>query len=113
MIIKNISSKIISIGLVLLKPDTQVDVDAKIAELPAVKAFIKKGWLVTAPGEKELAKKKAKEEAAMRAKIEAEMKAKAEAEAKAKAEAEAKAKAEAEAEAKAKAATVTDETAQG
>lgn len=93
MTIKNIGSKIISIGTTVLLPDATMKANKAICETPAVKAFVKKGLLSIVDDAKPKAGNDAK------AKAEAEAKAKAEAEAKAKAEAEAKAKAEAEAKA--------------
>ncbi len=83
MIIKNIGSKIISIGTTVLMPDATMKANKDVCETPAIKAFVKKGLL-------EIKDEKA-------SKTGSEAKAKAEAEAKAKAEAEAKAKAEEEA----------------
>lgn len=93
MTIKNIGSKIISIGTTVLMPDATMKASKAVCDTPAVKAFVKKGLLSIS----EEVKTKAGTDA--KAKAEAEAKAKAEAEAKAKAEAEAKAKAEAEAKA--------------
>ena len=41
----NISSKVISIGESLLMPDKEITVTKNIANAPAVKAFIKAGYL--------------------------------------------------------------------
>lgn len=87
----NISSKIISIGDKVVMPDGDIPCNKTVAELPAVKAFVKKGLLRIDDGDD-----KAKAEAEAKAKAEAEAKAKAEAEAKAAAEKEAAEKAEAE-----------------
>ena len=46
MIIKNISSKIINIGTEILMPDKQLPVAEDVAELPAIKAFAEKGYVV-------------------------------------------------------------------
>ena len=105
MKIKNTSTKVISIGGVALLPDKDHDFGKAIAELPAVKALVKRN-LLSIEDSKADADAKAKADAEAKAKAEAEAKAKAEAEAKeaeekAKAEAEAKAKAEADAKAKA------------
>lgn len=101
MKIKNTSTKVISIGGVALLPDKDHDFGKAIAELPAVKALVKRN-LLSIEDSKADADAKAKADAEAKAKAEAEAKAKAEAEAKAK-EAEEKAKAEAEAKAKAEA----------
>lgn len=105
MKIKNTSTKVINIGGVALLPDKDHDFGKAIAELPAVKALVKRN-LLSIEDSKADADAKAKADAEAKAKAEAEAKAKAEAEAKeaeekAKAEAEAKAKAEADAKAKA------------
>lgn len=97
MKIKNTSTKVISIGGVALLPDADHDFGKAIAELPAVKALVKRN-LLSIEDSKADAEAKAKADAEAKAKAEAEAKAKAEAEAK---EAEEKAKAEAEAKAKA------------
>ena len=101
MKIKNTSTKVISIGGVALLPDADHDFGKAIAELPAVKALVKRN-LLSIEDSKADADAKAKADAEAKAKAEAEAEAKAkEAEEKAKAEAEAKAKAEADAKAKA------------
>lgn len=46
MIIKNISSKIINIGTEILMPDKQLPVADDVAGLPAIKAFVEKGYVV-------------------------------------------------------------------
>lgn len=55
MKIKNICNKIIGIGNVNLVPDAVTVIPDKVANTPAVKAFIKRGYLVvvseTAPAE--------------------------------------------------------------
>ena len=89
MTIKNIGSKIISIGTTVLMPDATMKASKAVCETPAVKAFVKKGLLTISE------ETKTKTAATDKAKTDADAKAKAEAEAKAKAEAEAKAKAEA------------------
>ena len=102
MIIKNIGTKIVHIGTVMLMPEDTMTADKAVCEAPAIKALAKKGLLSIA--EEPKAPKNGND---AKAKAEAEAKAKAEAEAKAKAEkeeAEAKAKAEAEAKAAAAAA---------
>lgn len=57
MIIKNISSRIINIGTTVLMPDHTMPASEAVCETPAIKAFVKKGWL-------ELVKEKAKAPAA-------------------------------------------------
>lgn len=90
----NTSSKVVSIGSIVLMPDESMDIGKEIAELPSVKVFVRKGFL------------KIDDSAEMVEEIAAKAKAEAEAEAKAKAEKEATEKAEAkkkpEAEAKTK-----------
>lgn len=46
MKIKNISNKIIGIGTVNLVPDAETVISDKIAATPAVKAFLKRGYIV-------------------------------------------------------------------
>lgn len=87
----NISSKIISVGDKVVMPDGKMTCNKDMAELPAIKAFIKKGFFRIDDSDD-----KAKADAEAKAKAEAEAKAKAEAEAKAAAEKEAAEKAEAE-----------------
>ena len=101
----NISSKIISVGdKVVMLPDGDMTCNKDMAELPAIKAFIKKGFLRIDDSDD---KAKADAEAKAKAKAEAESKDASEKEAAEKAEAEKKAAAEvkkkADAEAKAKA----------
>lgn len=45
MTIKNIGSKIISIGTTVLMPDASLTTDKKTAETPAIKAMVKAGLL--------------------------------------------------------------------
>ena len=98
MKITNTSSKVISVGSVVLLPDASDDFKKSVAELPAVKALVKRGLLKIEDGKAE-ADAKAKADAEAEAKAKAEAKA---AEEKAKADAEAKAKADAEKKAAAK-----------
>lgn len=100
MKIKNTSTKVISIGGVALLPDADHDFGKAIAELPAVKALVKRN-LLSIEDSKADADAKAKADAEAKAKADADAKAK-EAEEKAKAEAEAKAKADADKKAAAK-----------
>jgi len=99
MKIKNIGSKIISVGTTVLLPDATTEVSKAMANAPSVATLIKMGLLAVVEEPKVKNDAKAKAEAEAKAKAEAEAKAKAEAEAKAKAEAEAKAAAEAAAKA--------------
>ena len=94
MIIKNIGTKIVHIGTVMLMPEDTMTADKAVCEAPSVKAFAKKGLLTIS--EEPKAPKNGND---AKAKAEAEAKAAAEKEAAEKAEAEAKAKAEAEAKA--------------
>lgn len=95
MTIKNIGSKIISIGSTVLMPDATMKANKAVCDAPAVKALIGKGMIAVVEDAGDAkAKANAKAEAEAKAKAEAEAKAKAEAEAKAKAEAEAKANAQ-------------------
>lgn len=91
MTIKNIGSKIISVGSTVLMPDATMKASKAVCDSPAIKVFVEKGLLVITDETKTKAATDAK------AKADAEAKAKAEAEAKAKAEADAKAAAEAKA----------------
>lgn len=93
MTIKNIGSKIISVGSTVLMPDASMKANKAVCEAPAIKALVEMGMIAISD---EAGDSKAKAAAEAKAKAEAEKAAKAEAEAKAKAEADAKAKAEAE-----------------
>ena len=88
MKIKNIGDKIIHVGSTVLLPEKEMKASKAVCETPAIKAFVKAGFLAI----EEEAKTGGRSAAAI---AEAKAKAKAEAEAKAKAEAEAKAAAEA------------------
>ena len=57
--IKNIGSKIIGVGKVILMPDQTISVADSVAELPAIKTFAKMGFVAI---EKEVAKTATKEE---------------------------------------------------
>lgn len=59
--IKNIGSKIIGVGKVILMPDQTISVADSVAEIPAIKTFAKMGFVAI---EKEAAKTAAKEEVA-------------------------------------------------
>lgn len=52
MIIKNIGSKIINIGTVILMPDGQIDVSKDVAALPAIQAFAAKKYIKIVDNEK-------------------------------------------------------------
>lgn len=52
MIIKNIGSKIISIGAEILMPDSQITVSKEVAELPAVQAFAARRYIKIVDTEK-------------------------------------------------------------
>lgn len=94
----NISSKIISIGDKVVMPDGEMNCNKAMAELPAIKAFVKKGLLrIDNSDDKAEAEAKAKAEAEAKAAAEKEAAEKAEAEKKAAAEAKKKAEAEAKA----------------
>ena len=108
----NTSTKVIGIAGKNILPDQSVELDDAAAALPAVKTYLRLGFISRDPVEERAemedriraeAEEKLRAEAEEKAKAEAEAKAKADADAKAKAEADAKAKAKAEAEAKAKA----------
>lgn len=95
MTIKNIGSKIISVGSTVLMPDATMKANKVVCDAPAVKALIEKGMIAVVEDAGDAkAKANVKAKAETEAKAEAEAKAKAEAEAKAKAEAEAKANAQ-------------------
>ena len=113
MKLTNISNKVIGVGGVYVRPDEAIDITKDVAELPAIRAYVRIGLvkLVDDEAEKREMEKKIRAEMEAKAKAEKEAKEKAEAEAKAavaKAEAEAKAKAEAEARAKAAAKAAAD-----
>lgn len=78
----NISSKIINVGEVALMPDKDMPCNKAIAELPAVKAFVKAGFIRVDNSDELVAKDAEKTSAEKKA---TEAKKKAEAEAKAKA----------------------------
>lgn len=77
MIIKNIGSKIISIGATVLMPDNEMKVSADIASTPAIKTFARMGLVKIEEDEKEKAAKAADEAAQKNAEEEAAMKKKA------------------------------------
>lgn len=65
MIIKNTGAKIISIGTTVLMPDAEMKVSKGIAETPAIKAFVRMGFVkIEDDAEEKAAKKKLTEEAA-------------------------------------------------
>ncbi len=45
MKLKNIGSKIINVGSIVLMPDEDIPVEASVAELPSIKAIVKAGFL--------------------------------------------------------------------
>lgn len=96
----NISSKIISVGDKVVMPDGEMTCNKDMAELPAIKAFIKKGFFRIDDSD-DKAKADAEAKAKAEAKAAAEKEAAEKAEAEKKAAAEAKKKADAEAKAKA------------
>lgn len=90
MIIKNTGAKIISIGTTVLMPDAEMKVSKGIAETPAIKAFVRMGFVkIEDDAEEKAAKKKLTEEAAAKKAAEKAAKKAAEEEAKKAAEEEA------------------------
>ena len=88
MIVKNIGSKIISIGSTVLMPDGQMKVTADIASAPAIKAFARMGMVKVEDDEQEKAAKAAEKKAAEKKAADEAAKKKAEEEAAAKKKAE-------------------------